>query len=454
MQRNHAQVWKLAVPIMLANVSIPLLGLVDTAIAGHLPGAEYLGAVAIGAIVFNFLYTILNFLRMGTTGLTAQAVGAGNPDQVRSWLARGSIVALVLGILIIALQVPITWASLELLAPSDAVRPLAESYIVVRMWGAPAALLNFVFLGWFFGVHDTKAALVSQLYMNGINIVLSFLLAVYLDWGVMGLAVATVISEVTAVGVCLWIARSKLKSIGGTWRWDRIKDPTALKRMMAVNADIFIRSLCLQAAFVTFTGFGARLGDAPLAANAVLLQFLTFTAYALDGFATAAEVLAGSALGAGDRAHFRQSCETAAIWGVIFSLVFCAVYFLAGTQLIDLITTVEDVRIEAYRYLPWNYALPILSVWSFLLDGIFIGTTRTAAMRNAMIASLAIFLIACWGLIPPFGNHGLWAAMSIFMLARGVTLGVYYPKLERSVGSTTSTTAASGKGASDKGAGG
>ncbi len=433
MKRNHAEVWRLAVPIMLTNITVPLLGLADTAIAGHLPGAEYLGGVAVGAVVFNFLYAGLNFLRMGTTGLTAQAIGANNPDQARSWLARGLFAAMALGLIMAALRTPIIWAALEIAGPGGAVRHMAESYIEIRLWGAPAALMNFVFLGWFFGVHDTRAALITQVYMNGVNIALGVLFVVFWEWGVPGLALATLVSEITAVGLCAWIAREKLAGIGGVWRWDRIKDPTALKRMMAVNADIFIRSICLQIAFVFFTGFGARLGDAPLAANAVLLQFQTFMAYALDGFATAAEVLAGAALGAGNRLEFRRSCETAAIWGVIFSLVFCLVYFAGGEWLINQITTVESVRLEAYQYLPWNYVLPLLSVWSFLLDGIFIGATRTAAMRNGMIISLVLFVMAAHALTPAHGNHGLWAAFCLFMIMRGVTLGAVYPRLEKSV---------------------
>ncbi len=430
----HRRTWRLAGPLMLTNVSVPLLGLVDTAVMGRLPGPQYLGAVAVGALIFNFVYAGLNFLRMGTTGLTAQSLGRREPDEVRGWLARAAVLALGLGLALIAMQALILQAALVAADPSRLVRPLIESYFAIRIWSAPAALMNFALLGWFFGIQNTRAGLITQVAMNGANIVLDIWFVLGLGWGVEGVAWATLLSEVGAVGLGLALARRDLARLGGHWDVPRIFDGIRFRRMVRVNRDIFIRSLCLQASFFTFTAVGARMGDTVLAVNAVLLNFQFFMGYALDGFANAVEALAGEAVGARNQGDFRTAVRTTGLWALLFAAAFGAVYLFFGGVIVDILTTVPEVRAAARDYLPWLVALPLVSVWSFQFDGIYIGSTWSAEMRNGMIASLAVFAAALAVLVPQLDNHGLWLAFLVFMATRGLTLGAWYPRLARTVG--------------------
>ena len=430
----NRKTWALAGPVILSNISVPLLGAVDTAVVGHLPGPHYLGGVAVGALIFSVLYQGCNFLRMGTTGLTAQSLGAGDPDEVRGWLARAGLMAMAVGIVLIAVQGPLIWASLKIVNPSPQVAPLTDGYFSVRIWGAPFAMFNFALLGWFFGIQNTRAALATQVFMNGVNIVLDLWFVWGLGWGVEGVAWATLISEVSAVGLGLWLVTRNLERVGGQWRLKRIIEGARLLRMIKVNGDILVRSLCLQTAFVLVTSIGARMGDLMLAVNAVLLNFQMLSAYALDGFANAAEALTGEAVGARDRDRFRRSVKASSLWALIFSGCFTVFFWVAGPLLIDILTTVEDVREMARVYLPWMVALPMISVWSYQLDGIFIGSTWTAEMRNGMVVSLSVFVAALYLLVPNLDNHGLWLAFSVFMVTRALTLGAVYPRLERRVG--------------------
>ena len=430
----HRRVWRLAGPIILANVSTPLLGLVDTAVVGHLDHAFYLGAVAVGSLVFSFLFWGFGFLRMGTTGLTAQARGAGAVDEVRAILLRALGFALILGLLLILLRGPIGRTALWLIEASAEVETHADSYIAVRIWGAPATLANYVLIGWFLGLGRAGLTLILQLVLNGTNIVLDLLFVVGLGWGVPGVAAASAIAEYTALAVGLLLMMGGLRRLGGVWDWRRTWDASALRRLVAVNRDIFLRTLCLMAAFAWFTMQGARMGDVLLAANAVLQQFQLFMAYALDGFAYAGEVLIGTAVGAASRRDLRCAARAATIWAVGAAAGFSVVYLLFGPLIIDGLTSIEAVRTAARDYLPWAVVLPVVSVWGFILDGIFLGATRTSALRNAMAVSLAIFLAAVYGLVPVFGNHGLWGAFAIFMAARAVTLLIAYPALERATG--------------------
>ncbi len=430
----NRKTWRLAGPVIISNISVPLLGIVDTAVVGHLPGPEFLGSVAVGALIFSVIYQGRNFLRMGTTGLTAQSLGARDADEVRAWLARAGFLALVVGTVLIAVQVPILWASLEIVNPGPEIRPLTGDYFSIRIWGAPMALLNFAMLGWFFGIQNTRAALATQIFMNGVNIVLDLWFVLGLGWGVEGVAWATLISEVGAVGLGLWLVGRNLRRVGGQWHLGRAVDGGRLARMLRVNGDILVRSLCLQAAFVTVTAVGARMGDVILAANAVLLNFQLLSAYALDGFANAAEALTGEAVGARDRGRFRQAVKATSLWALVFSAAFTLAYLAMGPLFIDLMTGVEEVREAARVYLPWVIFLPMISVWSFQLDGIFIGATWTAEMRNGMVISLAFFAAALVVLIPNLDNHGLWLTFSLFMAIRALTLGAFYPRLERTIG--------------------
>lgn len=426
-------VWKLAGPIMLSNISVPLLGIVDTAVVGQLEGAHYIGAVAVGAQIFAIVYWGFGFLRMGTSGFTAQSLGMGDMDQVRAYLLRAFVIATIAGLALVVLQRPIMWATLFVIEPSEQVASLADAYFSIRIWGAPAVLGGYALLGWYVGIQNTKALLAVELGKNLLNIILDVVFVFGFEWGVEGVALATVISEVLAFLFGIWLAFRLARDLGGQWRKDLVIQWARLKKMMALNRDILIRTLVMEVAFVSFTAIGARMGDNILAANAVLSLFQGLMAYGLDGFANAVETLAGHAYGARDKARFNGAVRATTIWAIGFSVPIAVLYWLFGDLGIDLLTATQSVRDVSYEYLPWIAILPVLSVWSFQLDGIFFGMTRAGDMRNAMIASLAIYGVALYFLIDAFGNHGLWLSFCIFMVARGVTLGVLYPKLPRLV---------------------
>ena len=430
----HRRIWRLAGPIILSNLTVPLLGAVDTAVVGHLPDPANLGAVALGALVFSYIYWGFGFLRMGTTGLAAQAWGRDSPRDIRMVFLRGLVLALGLGAMVTALQVPIISLSFLVLDASDAVETMGEAYVAIRIWGAPAALANYVVLGWFLGMQDARTPLVLQIVINGVNILLDLVFVLGFGWGVEGVAAATLIAEVTGAILGLWLVWRRMRSSGGgaVSLGDVLHWP-AFRALLVLNADILVRTLCLTTAFAVFTAQGATYGDTILAANAVLLNFVSFTAFGLDGFAHAAEALVGGAKGRRDLRDFRQAANGAFLWGGIVAVFTALVFLLVGGPIVDLLTSIAAVREEAYRHLGWVIAYPIVSVWCFTLDGIFFGATRTAALRNASIASFAGFLAFLWLLPAGTGNHGLWGAMTAFTLLRAVTLLIAYPALLRSV---------------------
>jgi MATE family multidrug resistance protein len=428
----NARVWRLAGPIILANLTVPLLGLVDTAVVGHLPDPAYLGAVALGATIFSFVYWGFGFLRMSTTGLTAQAWGADDQGEVTAGLVRAGMIALAIAGLLIALQIPIGWAAFQLIESSDQVEALGRSYFEIRIWGAPAALMNYVLLGWFLGQQDARTPLMLQIVTNAVNIALDLLFVVGFAWDVEGVAAATAIAEWSgfALGM-VFVARRLKVGLGDSLArvWDRV----ALHRLFAVNRDIFIRTLCLVSAFAYFTVRGAGMGELTLAANAVLLNFLTLASFGLDGFAHAAEALVGGAVGRRDRAGFSAAVRVAFKWAAIVALGASVMFLLGGHALIALLTDIPEVRAQAARYMLWPALLPLVAVWCFTYDGIFIGATRGADLRNGMILSLGIYLIAVHTAQPTFGNHGLWFSMMLFMGVRGLILALYYPRLRDSI---------------------
>ncbi len=430
---SHGRVWRLALPIMISNLTVPLLGAVDTAVVGHLPQAYYLGAVAVGAIIFNFIYWGFGFLKMGTTGLSAQAFGAGDGDEVRASMARAMLLAMLLGLLLIVGQVPIAWAAFALLDGSAEVERLAEQYLLIRIWGAPAALANYVLLGWFVGIQNTRAALLVNLVLNGLNIILDLVFVIGFGWGVAGVAAATLIAEYIAAGFALLIMLRHLRGLPGHFYRAKVLSTARLKKMFALNVNLFIRTFCVTLAFAIFTAQGARQGDDILAANAVLMTLLLIMAYGLDGFAHAAEALVGGFVGARDRAALRRTVILAGQWAFIFAAGYALIYGLAGHWIIRLFTSVPAVLALADEYLIWAVLAPLIGVWSFLFDGVFVGATRGSDMRNGMVISFLVYLAALAGLQPAFGNHGLWLALMIFFAARGITLAVRYPAVERSV---------------------
>ena len=427
----NRRVWQLTGPIMFANLSVPLLGAVDTAVMGHLPEAYFLGAVAVGATIVHFIFWGFGFLRMGTAGLAAQAYGARNGLEIRVVLARAGLLGVGLGALILLLQWPIARIGLALFEASGQVEDLAETYFFIRIWSAPAVFVNYAIVGWFIGVQNTRAVMILQVFMNGLNIILDLWFVLGLEWDVAGVAAATVIAEFTALALGVLMVRRELRRIPGSWQGMNLRDADKIRQLVAVNRDIFIRTACLMFAFAFFTARGAKMGDNTLAANAVLLQFQQFLSFGLDGFAHAAEALVGGAVGAKDRRTLRLAVKICGLWAAIIAVAYTLVYAAAGPVIIGWLTDLEAVRALSGEFLIWVIISPIISVWSFTLDGVFIGATRTAEMRNGMIISLAIYLAAVFTLQPMLGNHGLWLAFTIFMAARAVTLAVVYPNVER-----------------------
>jgi multidrug resistance protein, MATE family len=429
---SHRAILSIAVPIMISNVSTPLLGIVDTGVVGQIPDPAYIGAVALGALVFNFVFWGFGFLRMGTTGLTAQALGSADALEIRASLGRAVLIALIVGAALIALQWPIRELAFALIGGSPRVEALARDYYDIRIWAAPATLLNYALLGWFVGLSQARVALLLQLVLNLTNMALDTLFVLGLDMDVKGVALGTVMAEVLAAAVGLAIAARHLRGLGGRWDFQRLAAPGRIGRTIAVNRDIMIRSAALIFVYAWFMAQGAKQSDALLAANAVLMHFLAIAAYFLDGLAFAAEALVGKAVGAADRTGLAAAARMTTWWAAGIALLASLFFALVGSAFIDLLTADEAVRATARVYLPWAAAAPLAGVWCFQLDGIFIGATRTADMRNAMLMSLAIFLVGWW-VLTPFGNHGLWASLYVHYAARTGTLFYYLPALVRSV---------------------
>ncbi|MDB9863834.1 MATE family efflux transporter [Candidatus Thioglobus sp.] len=430
---SHKRVLGVAIPIVLANATIPILGAVDTAVVGQLGLAVPIGAVGIGAIIITAIYWLFGFLRMGTTGLTAQAIGSGDKPETSALLVRGVIIGFTAGLILIIAQVPIFLGALQLSPASMEVESLAQKYLQIRVYSAPAAIALFGITGWLIAKEKTQAVLLLQLVLNGINIALDLVFVLKLGWGVEGVAIATLIAEWSGLIFGLWLAREGFNN--GYWKnWLQIFDRVRLIQMAKVNSDIMIRSILLEISFVSFLFLGSSFDDATLAANQVLIQFLNITAYALDGFAFAAEALVGQALGAKNRPLFRRAVVMTSQWGLGSVILMALAFFVFGNSIINIMTTAQDVRTVGYEYLPWMVIAPLAGAAAWMLDGIFIGATRTADMRNMMFISFCIYLIALAILLPKYGNHGLWASLIIFSLARGITLGFKYPRLEASVG--------------------
>lgn len=417
--------------MILSNLSIPLLGMVDTAVVGHLEEAYYLGAVAIGGLIFSFVFWAFGFLRMGTTGLIAQAHGANQFDELRAGLMRGVVLALLLALVLLISQQAIQWLALTLVDASPAVERYAAEYFSIRIWSAPATLINYVFIGWFLGMQNARGPLYLLLAINLSNIVLDLWFVWGLGMTVDGVALASVLAEYLGVLLGAFLILRELKGQGGAWCWNTVFNATRLRQLLVVNQNIFIRTLCLIFSFAFFTAQGAKHGDVILAANAVLMNFQTFMAYGLDGFAHAAEALVGKAVGQRDRQAFRAAVHTAGLWSVMVALAFMLLYALFGALIIVGLTDLEEVRQAAYSFLPWLILSPLVSVWSYLYDGIFIGATRTAEMRNTMLISTFFCFLPAWYLLQPWGNHGLWAALMVFMLARAVSMAISYRNMQR-----------------------
>lgn len=430
---THRRVWALAAPMILSNISVPLVALVDSTVIGHLPHAHQLGAVAVGASLYTFLAWAMGFLRMGATGFAAQAAGRGDGAALRQILLQGLLLAIGLALLLGMIGVPLSGMALQLMQPSAELDQMTRAFFHTRLLGLPAALASFALVGWFLGTQNARAPLAILLSTNLVNIALNLWFVLGLDWGVVGSARASVIAEWTGALIGLAMTRPALRAYPGQIAWQALRRWQSWRPLLAVNRDIFIRSLALQSVFFLITVQGARLGDATVAANALLLNGLLLTAHALDGLAHAVEALCGHAIGAHDRRALRRSLVVACGWSLLASLGFAALFMLAGHLFVEMQTNIPEVRQTAFIYLPYLAALPLIAVWSYLLDGLFIGATRAREMRNGMLLSVLMLMPFAWAL-SGFGNHGLWLTFLLFMALRSLTLAAFAWHLEKTDG--------------------
>ncbi|WP_041210790.1 MATE family efflux transporter DinF [Aeromonas jandaei] len=432
--RHHA-VFALALPMVFSNITTPLLGLVDTWVIGHLGQAWFLGGVSVGATLINLIFWLLGFLRMSTTGLTAQAHGAADGRAQLDTLLRGLGLAVALGLALLLLLFPLLPRLIALSGGSPEVQLYAGQYVAVRIWSAPAALCNLVIMGWLLGMQDARSPMAMLILTNLVNMALDALFVLGLGWQVRGVAAASVLADYCALGVGIWLVSRQLRQLAPTvWQdgWQRWRQLAPMVRLLGLNRDIFLRSLSLQLCFAFMTLQGARLGDVAVAANAVLLNFLMLISYGLDGFAYAVEAMVGRAIGLRDRHRLREAILLNLGWAALIASGFTLVFAFFGSHLIGYITDIPAVVAEATRHLPWLVVMPLLAVWCFLLDGVFIGATRAKEMRNSMLLAAFGGFFPIWWLCQSWGGAALWAAMATLMVGRGLSLGISCWRLERS----------------------
>ena len=428
---NHRSVLTIAVPIMLSNVTEPLIGVVNTAIIGQLPEAYYIGAITIGSLIFSFLFWGFGFLRLSTGGLSAQAVGAGDSAEVMAVLWRALAIAVTVGLCLILASPIIEKVSFDLMGGSPEMRAQGEIYFRYRILSAPFALTNFCILGWFIGQGRAAIAFLVQIFLNVVNMVLGAWFVLSLGMTADGVGLSALIAEISAAllgGLLIWRSIHRMKA---TTTWAQIWDREKILRTLGANGDIMIRTLCLVFAFAWFAARGARASDVVIAANSVLLLFFDVAAFLIDGFAYASEALVGQSVGARNRERFNRAIRLTTLWALVVGAICSAIIWFAGPWFIDLMTVNAEVRETARHYLFWAALTPLLGTICFQFDGIFTGAMATRDMRNMMVLSLIIYLAFWWILERNFGNHGLWAALCVFFIARGVTYAMRMPALAR-----------------------
>lgn len=438
----HKQLFALAIPMILSNITVPLLGLVDSAVIGHLPHAYYLGASAVGAMIIVFITWLCSFLRMSTTGLTAQAYGSKNAVSNLYVLVRGILLALLLGLGVIVFQSPYFDFALWLAGGSTEVQLYARQYIEIRVWGIPAALSNLVLLGWLLGNQRTKAVMWLLITTNSINLLLDLWFVLGFSMAIEGVAYATVIAEYSGLLLGLWLVFKAqvhpntyhqheinwfllLKSHVIT-RHSTLLSSSAMKQYFSLNRDILIRTLCLECCFVFITFQGTRLGDEVVAANAILLNFLLLISLGLDGISNATEAMVGEANGAKSKEKQAIVVKISLMWTLIFACIYSLFFIIFSNQLISLITTIPAVIEFTQTYIVWLWFMPLLACWCYLYDGIYIGLMQARIMRNSMMVSTFLGFFPLWYVLQGLGNHAIWAAFSIFMVLRGATLAWHY----------------------------
>lgn len=425
----HAQVWRLSGPIILSNLSVPLLGMVDTAVMGHLPDTRFLAGVAIGNTIIHFLFWAFGFLRMSTVGLAAHAHGANNAVDLQRWLIRGFMLAVLLGALLIIFQYPLLKSGLWLMAAPENASDQASIYMSIRIWGAPAVMLNYVVWGWFLGREDATTPLIIMVFMNALNILLDLVFVYCLSWETAGVAWATLIAEYSGLLMGMYWVNKRFQFLPEGFA--HIADLNSWKAFAHMNSNLFIRTVSMLFAFAFFTAQSGQLGEATLALNAVLLNFQMFAAYGLDAIAFAAEALVGKAIGSRSREKLMRVFRVTMFWSALMAIVFSLVYWVTAQHIVYLLTSLDAIRLASKDYLIWVIITPMVSVWAFWLDGVFIGASRSVAQRNAMLVSVFLIYLPTWYVLRPLENHGLWFALMVFLAARGITLGWRFWQLTR-----------------------
>lgn len=430
----HSRVLALALPMVISNITVPLLGLIDAAVIGHLEHAWYLGGVALGSTMISVTFWLLGFLRMSTTGLTAQAAGAGDKRALALTFVQGIATAMLFATLFLILHGWVAEWIFAVTDASDAIKHYGAQYFTIRAWSAPAALVNYVLLGWLLGSQDARSPMWMVIITNLVNIALDVLFVLGLGWKVEGAALASVIADYSGMAFGLWCVTRR-------WRRQGLPSPLVLLsevtsnlgRFVRLNRDIFLRSLCLQVTLSFMTFQAASYGDNIVAANAVLMSFVMLISYGMDGFAYAMEAMVGKAVGARDRANLKQTIGVTFFWGLVICSLLSLVFALFGAELIALITDIEAVQQQAAHYLPWLVAMPLVSLWAYLFDGLFIGATKGREMRNGMfLATLSFF--AVFAALSHLENHALWLSMMVFMAVRGLGLaGLFVYQWRRKV---------------------
>ena len=431
----NRKILKLAVPNIISNITIPLLGLVDIALMGHLESDSYIGAIALGSLIFNFIYWGFGYLRMGTSGFTAQARGRRDLPETVNVFSRALLVAIIGGAALILLQRPIEWFSFAILKGEPDVEALALSYYRIRIWAAPAALLQFAFMGWFIGMQNAKIPMVIAIVTNITNIIFNFLFVMVWNTGSDGVAYGTLIAQYTGLLTAILFFRRYFSRLIPLWGRKAALSLTKLKEFMSVNSDIFIRTMCLVLVFSFFTARSAVSdtegsgSETILAVNSLLMQFFMFFSFLIDGFAHAAEALVGKYIGSGSRVSLTRVIRLLFFWGAGISLLFTIIYLAGNGAILSILTSLPEVRENAEPYLPWVVLVPVISFAAFIWDGIYIGATAGSSMRNSMlIATIVVFFPAYLLLSGPLGNHGLWLAFILFLAARGVSMTIMAPR--------------------------
>jgi MATE family multidrug resistance protein len=422
---TNREILRLAIPNILSNISIPLLGMVDTALMGRLESEIYIGAVALGSIIFNIIYWGFGFLRMGTTGLTAQSYGQKDRNECTAILGRGLLFSVGGSILILTLQSVIAWVGFSLLQGDEAVKAIATQYFYIRIYAAPATLGLYVFQGWFLGMQNARYPMVLTIFVNLLNIVFNIIFVLKMGMKVDGVALGTVLAQYLGLALALWIFVFKYRPFVAFIDRRQIFRLAAIKRFFVINFDIFIRTICLLFTFAFFTSASAAIDSLTLAANQILLQYISLMSFAVDGFAFAAESLVGRYIGARDSVHLRKSVRYLFYWGIGFGAAFALVYGVLGRDLLRIFTDQTKIIQAALPFVLWMVAISLIGSVAYMWDGVYIGATATAPMRNMMVIStVGVFLPAYYLTLSSTGNHGLWLSLLLFMVARAITLGL------------------------------